>query len=180
MSESEEQDRKRHTAIPEAAFLGRGVTKLGSIFAIAIVFSAAALIFEVAMRYGFNSPTQWAHETVIFLTAITFVYGGLYGASTDRHIRVVLIYENLTPRLRRAFDIAISLACAFATALFSWAGWLVVQKAVWTPAGDFRFETSGSAWNPPFPGLLKVFLFVVLIVMSIQFAMLAINYARKK
>ncbi len=180
MSETEEQDKKRHTAIPEAAILGRGITKLGSIFAIAIVFSAAALIFEVVMRYGFNSPTQWAHETVIFLTAITFVYGGLYGASTDRHIRVVLIYDNLTPRLRRIFDITISLACAFATALFSWAGWLVVQKAIWTPAGDFRFETSGSAWNPPFPGLLKVFLFMTLIIMSIQFAILAINYARKK
>ena len=180
MSETEEQDKKRHTAIPEAAFLGQGITRLGSIFAIAIVFSAGALIFEVVMRYGFNSPTQWAHETVIFLTAITFVYGGLYGASTDRHIRVVLVYENLSPRLRRAFDITISLACAFATALFSWAGWLVVQKAIWTPAGDFRFETSGSAWNPPFPGLLKVFLFLILIIMSIQFAILAINYARKK
>lgn len=180
MGEREEQDKKRHTAIPEAAFLGSGITSLGSMFALAIVFSAAALIFEVAMRYGFNSPTQWVHETVIFLTAITFVYGGLYGASTDRHIRVVLIYDNLTPRLRRAFDIVISLACAFATALFSWAGWLVVQKAVWTPAGDFRLETSGSAWNPPFPGLLKVFLFVILIIMSVQFAILAINYARRK
>lgn len=180
MTEPDDPADKRNNAIPEAGLLGRAITRVGDVFAVAIVFTAIALVYEVVMRYGFNAPTKWAHETVIFLTATTFVFGGLFGAASNRHIRVVLIYDSLTPRLRRVFDIAISLACALACALFSWAGWLVVKRAIWTPAGEFRLETSGSAWNPPTPGLLKLFLFGILIFMSLQFAVLAVNYARRK
>lgn len=53
-----------------------------------------------------------------------------------------------------------------------------MKRAAWTPAGEFRLETSGSAWNPVYPGLLKVFLLVVLVALALQFVVLAINYAR--
>lgn len=165
---------------PNAGRLGRAIESVGDFFAVAIVLSAAALIFEVVMRYGFGAPTKWAHETVVFLTAITFLYGGLLGAATNNHVRVVLLYDAFSPAVRRWVNVFISIACAVATALFSWAAWLVVKRAVWTPSGEFRLETSGSAWNPPTPGLLKVFLFFILIAMSCQFAVLAINYARRK
>jgi C4-dicarboxylate transporter DctQ subunit len=167
---------KLATAIPEAGLLGRIITKVADFFAIAIIVSAAVLIYEVFMRYVFNAPTIWAHETVIFLTAITFVYGGLFCASTNKHIRVVLIYDALPPNVRRWFDISIFLVNAGATALFSWAGWLVLERALWNPAGDIRIETSGSAWNPPTPGLLKLFLFIALIMMFLQFLHLAYGY----
>ena len=42
-----------------------------------------------------------------------------------------------------------------------------------------RLETSGSAWNPPTPGLTKLFLFAVLLLLALQFAVLALNYLRK-
>ncbi|SDR47762.1 TRAP transporter small permease [Pseudovibrio sp. Tun.PSC04-5.I4] len=179
MSDQKNED-GGYNAIPESGLLGRIIALFGNIFAVAIILSAAILITEVAMRYLLNSPTTWAHETVIFLTATTFLFGGLYCASTNRHIRVVLIYDALSPKMRRIFNIVISVACALASALFSWAGWLVVKRAIWTPAGVFRLETSGSAWNPPTPGLLKLFLLGILILMCLQFLILAVNYARKK
>ena len=179
MSDHDEKTRGQR-AIPEAGLLGKIIAKLGTLFSLAIVLSAAILIVEVAMRYLFNSPTTWAHETVIFLTATTFLFGGLYCASTNKHIRVVLIYDALSPKMRRVFNSAISISCALASALFSWAGWLVVKRAIWTPSGDFRLETSGSAWNPPTPGLLKLFLLGILILLCLQFAILAVNYAKKK
>ncbi|EEA94513.1 MULTISPECIES: TRAP transporter small permease subunit [Pseudovibrio] len=179
MSDQEDKD-KGQKAIPEAGLFGSIIAKFGTLFSLTIVLSAAILIVEVAMRYLFNSPTTWAHETVIFLTATTFLFGGLYCASTNKHIRVVLIYDALSPEMRRVFNVAISVACALASALFSWAGWLVVKRAIWTPSGDFRLETSGSAWNPPTPGLLKLFLLGILILMCLQFAILAVNYAKKK
>lgn len=166
--------------IPEAGFLGKSIHKCGFIFAIAILLSTAILILEVGLRYIFNAPTTWAHESVIFLTACTFVFGGLYGAARDKHIRVVLIYDSLSPKMRRLVNVINSFICMQATALFSWAAWLVVQRAIWTPAGDFRLETSGSAWNPPTPGLLKVFLLIILIIMTVQFALLTVNYLRNK
>lgn len=164
---------------PEAGPLGRAIDRLGVVFAVAILCSAAILGLEVVLRYVFNRPTIWAHETVIFLTAVSFVYGGLFVAARNAHIRVVLIYDALSPRVRRRFDVAISLACLGSTAFFAWAAWQSVKRAVWTPAGAFRLETTGSAWDPPTPGLLKLFLFAILIVMAVQFAVLAWSYARR-
>lgn len=159
--------------------LGRGINAMGIVFALGILGSAGVLFLEVILRYAFNSPTSWAHETVIFINACAFVFGGLYVAARNAHIRIVLIYDTLSPGAQRRLDAAISVVCAAASAFFAWAAWQSVKKAVWTPQGDFRLETSGSAWNPPTPGLLKVFLFVVLIVMTLQFAIFAVNYLRK-
>ena len=163
---------------PESGRLGRAINAGGIVFAIAILASAGILGLEVVLRYVFNAPTTWAHETVIFLNACAFVFGGLYVVARDAHIRVVLIYDQLSPRLKRAFNVWISLACLAATTFFAWASWQSLKRAVWTPTGEIRLETSGSAWDPPTPGLLKIFLFVVLIVMAMQFAVLAWNYAR--
>lgn len=166
--------------VPEAGVFGLAVNAIGVLFAIGILASAGLLFYEVVMRYVFNAPTRWVHETVVFLSAIAFVYGGLYAAAIDKHIRVVLFYDQLSAGLKRAFDVAISLICLVASLFFAWAAWLSVERAAWTPQGDFRLETSGSAWNPPYPGLLKIFLFVILILLAVQFAIFTVNYLRKK
>lgn len=167
-----------HGAIPEAGRLGLWIDRTGIVFAAGIVLSMLILIQEVVLRYVFNAPTIWAHETTIFLTGMAFVFGGLYCAARDRHIRVVLIYDILPVGLRRGFDIVISLINAAASAMFAWAAWLMVERAAFMPDGSFRLERSGSAWDPIFPGLSKIFLFLVLSIMAVQFLVLAWNYAK--
>jgi TRAP-type C4-dicarboxylate transport system permease small subunit len=164
---------------PEAGRFGLVIERIGYIFASAIVLAALILIFEIFMRYALNRPTQWVHETSIFLSAIAFLYGGLFCASRNSHIRVVLIYDALSPRIRRAFDVIIYLISAVSSIIFAWASWLVVKMAFWNPSGDFRMETTGSAWNPPTPAILKGFLFLVMIGLSIQFLILAYNHAKR-
>ncbi|BDA83627.1 hypothetical protein Sa4125_11690 [Aureimonas sp. SA4125] len=166
--------------VPEAGALGRGIEWIGYIFAAAIVASAAALLFEIFMRYVLNSPTNWVHETSIFLCAIAFIYGGLFCAARDSHIRVVLIYDALGPRLRVVFDVIIYIISAISAAFFAWASWLMVATSFWNPNGTFHMEGTGSAWNPPTPALLKGFLLIVMIVLSIQFIVLAVNHARRR
>lgn len=165
-------------AIAEAGSIGRWINKGGLLFAGGIVLSMLILLNEVVLRYVFNAPTIWAHETTIFLCGMAFLYGGLYCTARDRHIRVVLIYDSLPPAPRRVFDVLISLICMAASGFFAWASWLMVQKAAFRPDGSFRLERSGSAWDPVFPGLIKVFLLVVMAVMAVQFLILAYNYAR--
>lgn len=171
-------DNQPPVAIEAAGPLGRAIVRGGWIFAMGIVVAAAILILEVVLRYGFNSPTLWAHETCIFLCALAFIYGGLYCVSLDRHIRVVTIYGALPEGAKRVMDVLISLISAGAAALFAWAAWLMVQRAAWAPDGAVRLETSGSAWNPPTPALLKIFLLAALTAMAIQFLVLAVNHAR--
>lgn len=165
---------------PRAGTLGKVIQAAGIIFAIGILLSAGILVVEVVLRYVFNAPTIWAHETVIFLNALAFIFGGLYVAARDGHIRVVLIYDQLSKHVRRRFNVGISLACCAATTIFAWAAWKGVERSAWTPAGDFRLETSGSAWNPPLPGLLKIYLLVILAVMAAQFLILAYSYFSDK
>ena len=169
---------KTGNVIPETGLLGRVINKGGLVFAFGIVVSMLILIQEVILRYVFNAPTIWAHETTIFLCGAAFLYGGLYCTARDRHIRVVIIYDLLGTKLRRVFDTVISLVSAATSAMFAWAAWQMVGRAAFRPDGGFRLERSGSAWDPVYPGLLKIFLLVILIVMTVQFLVLAWNHAK--
>jgi len=170
---------ERTQSVPEAGFFGRIIDRVGYLFAVGIVAAALILLAEVFLRYLFNSPTLWAHETTIFLCSVAFVFGGLYCTCHNKHIRVVLIYDHLSPRLRRGADVLISLACALASGFFAWASWNMVKRAVMTPSGQIRLETTGSAWSSPTPALIKVFILVIMVLLVVQFLMLAFNYARR-
>ena len=164
----------------EAGLMGRIVDRAGYVFAAGIVLAAAILLLEVFLRYFFNRPTIWAHETTVFLCGAAFVFGGLYCTCKNSHIRVVLLYDLLSPGARRVANVVISLASAVAAAFFAYAACHMVQRAVWTPSGDIRLETTGSAWSPPTPALIKIFVLVVMVLLVVQFLILAVNYARGK
>jgi TRAP-type C4-dicarboxylate transport system permease small subunit len=163
---------------PEAGLMGRIVDKVGYIFAAGIVAAALILLMEVFLRYVLNSPTIWAHEATVFLCGSAFVFGGLYCTCRDSHIRVVLIYDHLSPHARRIADIVISLVCGLASGFFAYAAYHMVTRAVVTPTGEIRLETTGSAWSAPTPALIKIFIFITMILLVLQFLILAFNYAR--
>ena len=164
---------------PEAGLLGRLVDRLGYAFALGIVAAAIILLMEVFLRYVFNSPTIWAHEATTFLCGIAFIYGGLYCAARNSHIRVVLIYDHVSAYWRRVLDVVISIASCVATLFFVYAGWIMVQRAMFTPGGEFRLERSGSAWNPPTPAVLKIFLLVILGLLALQYLIFVVNHLKR-
>ncbi|WP_413205300.1 TRAP transporter small permease subunit [Rhodospirillum sp. A1_3_36] len=166
-------------AVPEAGLLGRLINAGGNVFAVGIILSALVLLTEVFLRYVFNSPTIWAHETTTFLCALAFLYGGLFCAARDSHVRVVLIYGMLSPRVRGVFNIVISALSCLAAGCFSYAAFFMVEKAIFAPSGEVRLETSGSAWDPPIPALVKIFLLCMLILLTAQFLVLTVNYGRR-
>lgn len=166
-------------AAPEAGIMGRIVDKVAFVFAAGIVMAAGILLLEVFLRYLFNSPTIWAHETTVFLCGIAFVFGGLYCTCRNTHIRVVLLYDIFSPRLRRIVDVVISLVSAVASGFFAYAAYIMVQRAVITPSGSVRLETTGSAWSPPTPAMIKIFILITMVLLVVQFLILAVNYARR-
>lgn len=165
--------------LAEAGLLGHLVDRAGYVFAAGIVLAAGILLSEVFLRYVFTRPTIWAHETTTFLCGIAFVYGGLYCASRNSHIRVVLIYDALSPYWRRMMDILISVASCIAVLFFVYAAILMVKNATFAPTGAFRLERSGSAWNPPTPALVKIFLLAVLVLLAVQYLILAFNHIKR-
>ena len=64
----------RPEAIAQSGRLGRLIEKGGIIFAVGIFLAMLILIQEVFLRYVLNSPTNWAHETTVFLCAIAMLF----------------------------------------------------------------------------------------------------------
>ena len=161
---------------------GRAVDVLGAVVATFFLVSTGVVLYEIVARYVFGAPTRWAHETTTFLCAVSFLFGGLYALAHDRHIRVVLIYDAVSAGVRRWFDIVISVVGLVCVLFFAYAAWTGGVARSWFAAGSGRLklETSGSAFDAPYPALIKGFLFAVVVAMAVQFVVIIFNRLRRK
>ena len=156
--------------------LDRIVANSAKILSWAIFIAFAISVFEVISRYVFDSPTMWVHESTTFLIAATFLVGGPIALARDKHIRVRMIYDTVSPAARRWLDIVI--AMIFFAGL-GYAGWTLAWKATHTPTGDIHFEGTGTAWNPPTPALLKIIILICVVLMFVQSAIHLVKAIRR-
>ena len=102
-------------AVPHAEAAGR-VERLidwisdrsGLFVALWSVNAVLAYTFEVVMRYVFDMPTIWVHESSYLLFGMQYVLAGAYGLLHGSHVRVDVIYTKLSRRARSAVDIVTS------------------------------------------------------------------------
>ncbi len=109
----------RSRQIEEFVFITVPHVAGGTLFLIA----AALNIVNVIARYVFSNPIFWAEEILIFI-----IIWGVFlvaGAITYRggHLNMDLIYAKMSPRWKRAVNIAIAvtlIVCTVYTAMQSW------------------------------------------------------------
>ncbi|NIZ14487.1 TRAP transporter small permease subunit [Phaeobacter sp. HF9A] len=147
--------------------LDRGISRSTKVLAWAIFVAFLITVVEVFARYVLDSPTFWAHETTSFLIAAIFLIGGPVALARDKHIRVRMIYDAVTPRRRRMLDIVNSLIALVFFAGLTYASWIMVSKSWFTPTGKLHLEGTGTSWNPPTPALLKL---LVMLCVAMMFA----------
>ena len=150
------------------------------VFAWAIFVAFVITVIEVVSRYVFNSPTFWAHETTTFLIAAIFLIGGPIALARDKHIRVRMIYDSVSPEWRRILDIVNSLIALVFFAGLAFASWIMVSKSWFTPTGQLHLEGTGTSWNPPTPALLKALVLICVVVMFVQTFLHLIEALRRK
>jgi len=75
--------------------INRWIGKMVSIFVLLIM---SITLLEVVLRYGFNRPTMWVHETSQQIFAIAFLLGSAYTLQEGGHVRVDILYRRLRPR----------------------------------------------------------------------------------
>jgi TRAP-type mannitol/chloroaromatic compound transport system permease small subunit len=155
--------------------LDRAITKVSHALSVLFIFTVAISFFEVLCRYLFNAPTIWVHETASFIGGSLFVVGGAYALATDKHVRVVLIYDTVSKRTRHILNLIHHVAGLIFSGLLIYAGYEMVINSWLSPWGAVHLETSGTAWNPPFPALLKGIILVVVCLMFVQFTLHLIN-----
>ncbi|MCF8479641.1 MAG: TRAP transporter small permease [Rhodospirillum sp.] len=124
--------------------------KLGEYGSIAAYFAIFIItVYDVAMRYFFNSPTVWGLELVITIAAMHYVLAGAYVLDEDMHVRIDVIYNLLPRKARLVMDVvAIGLSMIFLAVIFYYGG----EQAL--PAIQ-NGERSGGGWNSHAPMLMK-------------------------
>ncbi|HEY5715745.1 MAG TPA: TRAP transporter small permease subunit [Psychromonas sp.] len=145
------------------------IIKLGNWLSLLFIFTVFISFYEVVMRYVFDSPTIWVHETASFIGGSLFVIGGLYAFASNKHVRVVLIYDVVSARTRHYLNLVHHLIGITFSALMAYGAYTLAESAWFSPNGELRLNTSGSAWNPPFPALLKAIVFIAFCILTVQF-----------
>lgn len=148
--------------------LDRVIRRIGQAAAWLVFLAMLVSVYEVIMRYGFNAPTDWAHETTTFLVAAIFALGGPYALASNRHIQIRILLDRLSPRKRNWLELLnLLLGILFCLAI-GYAAWVLAFNATHAPDGIWRLETSGSSWNPPLPALTKIVILIAIAIMALQ------------
>jgi TRAP-type C4-dicarboxylate transport system permease small subunit len=108
------------------------------------------------------------HETTVFLIAVIFALGGPIAMARDKHIRVRLIYDSVSPGVRRWLDMVNSVITFVFLTGMTYAAWVMFYKSTHAPTGVIQLERSGTSWNPPFPAWIKTVILISVAVMLVQ------------
>lgn len=115
----------------------------GKALSMLILVVIGILLLEVTLRYLFNAPTIWVHETSMQMFGSYSVLAGAYVLLHRRHIRIDVIYNYFPPRMKAATDSVTSLMLFLCIGLLLVYGWQVAWHSV--VIREFSF----SAWAPP-------------------------------
>ena len=122
--------------------------------AVSQLYLLCALItcYEVISRYIFNSPTQWAFETVMVLCASAWMLSAGYITLHKRHIGITVIYIMVSKAKQWYLDL-------FAYIIGIISLWFFVDDTLVRAIESVMMtEKAGSAWNSPQPLILKTML----------------------
>ncbi|BBK36322.1 transporter DctQ-related protein [Allostella sp. ATCC 35155] len=147
----------------------RAIDRLSTVVGVVAAWLLAplviALCYEVVARYVFNAPTIWAYELAYLLTGSGWMLGMAYALSRGAHIRIDVVYLQLSPRKRALVDLF-----AYVVLLLPFLIW-VTEKLDDRAIEAFRSgeRTGQSAWNPPIWPFRAMF-FVSFAVLTLQVA----------
>lgn len=96
------------------------------------------------MRYGFNSPTVFAHETSLFLYGGTGMLAGAFALRHDAHVRMDAVYGRLSPRSKAILDLITASIFFYLCALILWQGWEMAHRSLMV------LEHTMTPWGPPY------------------------------
>jgi len=127
-----------------------------------IVLIVAIMFYEVVMRYLFLRPTLWVNEMSLWTAGGVYLLAGLYVMQQRGHIRIFILYDMVSRGWQRIFDVvSVTCICLFSAGIV-WGGF----NEAWDKM--MRWETFGTAWDPPIPATMKPLVLVVVVLIAIQ------------
>ncbi len=100
------------------------------------VIAVFVYYYEVIARYVFNSPTNWAHESMYLMFGMQYLIAGSYAMLTESHVRVDIFYAPLSKKpqgLGRSVDLGLLLHLRGHVLVTSW---IFAMDAMAVPIGQ--------------------------------------------
>lgn len=116
----------------------------GKLISFLIVFIMGILLYEVAMRFVFNAPTNWAHELTMHMFGFFSVLAGAYVLRYDQHVKIDIIYNLFSPRARAIIDSVTYLVFFLFIGLLLWHSAAIALWAI-----KIGQTVSPSPWGSP-------------------------------
>ncbi len=151
--------RKVHSRITDAIDKINGLS--GEFVCYWSVIAVFVYYYEVIARYVFNSPTNWAHESMFLMFGMQYLLSGAYAMREDAHVRVDVIYLLLSDRAKVITDIVTSVFFFIFTGTLLTTGWIFLMDSV-----DVM-EVSFTEWGVQYwPIKISIVLGAVLIILQ--------------
>jgi TRAP-type mannitol/chloroaromatic compound transport system permease small subunit len=126
----------------------------------ALIPMALVLLFEVVMRYVFDTPILFGQETSIYLYAFNGMIAGAWVLLHEEHVKMDGLYGRLPPKIKAILDVITAPLFFYFCILVLWQGWGMAYRSV------IGLEHSPSAWGPPwypFKMIIPVAAFLLLL-----------------
>ena len=73
------------------------------------VIAVFVYYYEVIARYVFNSPTNWAHESMFLMFGMQYLIAGGFVLREGGHVRVDVLYNKMSTRWKAISDVLTSI-----------------------------------------------------------------------
>ncbi len=100
------------------------------------VIAVFVYYYEVIARYVFNSPTNWAHESMYLMFGMQYLIAGAYAMLTESHVRVDIFYANFSPRRKAITDLLTSVFFFIFAGTLMATSWIFAMDAIAVPSGN--------------------------------------------
>jgi TRAP-type mannitol/chloroaromatic compound transport system permease small subunit len=117
----------RRPGIPAIDTLSRLTGEFVAYWGVLAVF---AYYYEVVGRYVFNSPTNWVHESMFLMFGMQYMIAGAYAYRDETHVRVDILYSQLSVRGRAVCDLITSAFFFLFTGTMLVSGWRFAADAI--------------------------------------------------
>ncbi len=117
---------------------------VGKSAGVLVIALAGVMGYDVVARYAFRAPTQWGHETMLFLFGALSILGGASALLHKEHVNVDVLLKRLPTRGRAILDLITSTMFFMLCSVLLWKATEVAWSSVRI------LETSSlTPWEPP-------------------------------
>ena len=93
------------------------------------VIAVFVYYYEVIARYVFNSPTNWAHESMFLMFGMQYLIAGGFVLREGGHVRVDVLYNLMSKRWKAIADVFTSIFFFIFTFALLGTGWIFFKDS---------------------------------------------------